>query len=665
MLLALGAGLLAALAGFAWWRTQRALRHARAAQGDAAARLYALLDTSPDAILSVDAAGRVVLANQQAEALTGYTHAELIGQPVEMLIPPTEAGNHAALFTAYLQSPTKRPMAARRPLAVRRKTGELVSVEISLGPAERADSAAVTCFIRDLSEQVQTQVQLRLQSVALESAANGIVITDRQGRILWTNPAFTRMTGYTADEAIGRKPSLLKSGQHDEQFYRTLWQTVLAGQVWQGETINRRKDGSLYVEEQTIAPVRDESGQITDFVAIKQDVTPRKQAEAVVRQQADQLAALNHAMQALSATLDQGQVLARLLEELRAVVPFESASVWLLDNDRLEIAASQGLLNPGDAGRRTIDLAGAAGAYGRVVRTRAPVILETEPDSNAASPETGGIRAWLGVPLLMGDRLIGTLALDRLTPGAFQPAHAQLALAFASQAAIAIENARLYTAAQQEVAERGRAETGLREANKRLQVQLAEIVALQVQLQEQAIRDPLTGLFNRRYLAETLERELARAHRAGTVLSVVLLDVDRFKLLNDNYGHKAGDLVLQALARLLQSDTRHEDIACRYGGEEFVLVLVGAPPPAAAQRAERWRLACEAQSVMYEGWDLRTTISLGVAAYPQHGVTTDELLKAADRALYQAKSRGRNQVAVAESRPTAPLVSPRERTGAE
>jgi diguanylate cyclase (GGDEF)-like protein len=206
----------------------------------------------------------------------------------------------------------------------------------------------------------------------------------------------------------------------------------------------------------------------------------------------------------------------------------------------------------------------------------------------------------------------------------------------------------------------------LRAANDRLHSQLAQNITLQQQLHEQATRDPLTGLFNRRYLSETLERELARAGRAGLPLSVALLDVDHFKHLNDTYGHRAGDLVLQALARLLQSNSRHEDIPCRYGGEEFVLVLVGAPLAAAAQRAEAWRQAFEASAVEYEGWSLRGTVSLGVAAFPRHGATTDELLKAADRALYQAKARGRNQVAVAEGRPTAPLVSSRrERTEAE
>ena len=125
--------------------------------------------------------------------------------------------------------------------------------------------------------------ELRWRSAALESAANGILITDPNGRIRWANPAFTTLTGYSAAEAVGQNPRLLKSDKQDEAFYQTLWQTILAGNVWHGEVINRRKDGTLYEEEMTITPVRNAAGAIASFVAIKQDVTQRKQAEEALR----------------------------------------------------------------------------------------------------------------------------------------------------------------------------------------------------------------------------------------------------------------------------------------------------------------------------------------------------------------------------------------------
>ncbi len=135
----------------------------------------------------------------------------------------------------------------------------------------------------EMAERRQAEAQLRLQTSAMEAAANGIFITDNQGKILWCNPAFSQMTGYSCEEVIGWNPRFLKSGRHDKTFYNQMWQTLLNGQVWQSEMVNRRKDKSLYYEEQVITPVRDEQNQISHFIAVKQDVSKRKQAEEELR----------------------------------------------------------------------------------------------------------------------------------------------------------------------------------------------------------------------------------------------------------------------------------------------------------------------------------------------------------------------------------------------
>ena len=199
------------------------------------------------------------------------------------------------------------------------------------------------------------------------------------------------------------------------------------------------------------------------------------------------------------------------------------------------------------------------------------------------------------------------------------------------------------------------AEHQLREVNTRLQKHMAEIEALQARLQDQAIRDSLTGLFNRRYLEETLQREIAQAFRSGQPLGIVMIDVDHFKDINDTYGHLAGDTVLQALGQLLAANTRSGDIACRYGGEEFVLALPGATLETAHERAERLRAAVEALRVDYAGARLSLTICAGVAAYPLHGERADEVLDRADQALYQAKNGGRNRCVVCAG-PSLPRV---------
>jgi PAS domain S-box-containing protein len=141
----------------------------------------------------------------------------------------------------------------------------------------------------EAAEQKRTQQQLVLQATALRTAASAIVITDRSGTILWTNPAFSTLTGFSAEEAFGQNPRILKSGAHGRDFYEKLWNTILSGKTWHGEFTNRRKDGSLYQDEHTITPVLSDSGEITHFVAIMQDISERKRAEAEISKLNEQL----------------------------------------------------------------------------------------------------------------------------------------------------------------------------------------------------------------------------------------------------------------------------------------------------------------------------------------------------------------------------------------
>jgi diguanylate cyclase (GGDEF)-like protein/PAS domain S-box-containing protein len=196
------------------------------------------------------------------------------------------------------------------------------------------------------------------------------------------------------------------------------------------------------------------------------------------------------------------------------------------------------------------------------------------------------------------------------------------------------------------VSERKAAELALRETNRQLHARIEEIGRLQVALQELAVRDSLTGLYNRRYLDETLEREVSRARREGNPLSLVMLDIDYFKRVNDTYGHQVGDEALRMLATTLLADIRAEDVACRYGGEEFLILLPNMPLETAILRAEGWRKSIEELSVVLGNFHITFTISLGVAAYPEHGKTPDDLTRCADQALYRAKNGGRNQVSV-------------------
>jgi diguanylate cyclase (GGDEF)-like protein len=179
--------------------------------------------------------------------------------------------------------------------------------------------------------------------------------------------------------------------------------------------------------------------------------------------------------------------------------------------------------------------------------------------------------------------------------------------------------------------------------------QTQQLVESEAQLRELSIRDPLTGLFNRRYLEEVLALEMIRAIRNQHPIGIIMADIDHFKRFNDTYGHLAGDAVLVHVGKLLPTLVRGSDLTCRHGGEEFVLVLPGTSREITQMRAEHMPDGIRNVQLQYDGQTLEAiTFSLGVAVFPGHGSTIDSILVAADTALYRAKGEGRNRVVVAE-----------------
>jgi diguanylate cyclase (GGDEF)-like protein len=171
---------------------------------------------------------------------------------------------------------------------------------------------------------------------------------------------------------------------------------------------------------------------------------------------------------------------------------------------------------------------------------------------------------------------------------------------------------------------------------------------LRESLRDQSIRDPLTGLFNRRYLEETLEREISRAARSGKPIGLMMLDVDHFKQFNDTFGHPGGDALMRELGALLHTHTRAEDAACRYGGDEFVVLLPESPLDVTLARAEELRKAAHLFNIMHEGMSLSAvTLTVGVSAYPLHGADLEGLVHAADDAMFSAKRAGGDRVQAA------------------
>jgi diguanylate cyclase (GGDEF)-like protein len=254
-------------------------------------------------------------------------------------------------------------------------------------------------------------------------------------------------------------------------------------------------------------------------------------------------------------------------------------------------------------------------------RGRAHVL--TDPSDPLACSHFGLVRPrWaMCVPMMAHGESLGLLCLDGGTTARSLPdetplqlpdSQQRLARTLAEQAALALAN-----------------------------LNLREILRIQ------SVRDPLTGLYNRRYMEESLDRELHRSIRKKSSLGVMMIDVDHFKRFNDTFGHEAGDLVLRTLANLFRAQLRGEDVACRYGGEEFTMILPEATMEGTRQRAEQLREAANNAVVEFRGKSLdRVTLSIGVSSFPENGNAGEILLRAADAALYRAKEQGRDRVVV-------------------
>ncbi len=274
--------------------------------------------------------------------------------------------------------------------------------------------------------------------------------------------------------------------------------------------------------------------------------------------------------------------------------------------DYLEHVSNWGEASPNEAAFTLRDCWALRRAQPHLVRQARgePLCGHVAPVSKSASP-------YLCVPLIAQGKMLGLLHVQRLKEnGGSMDSILNLAATMAEEVSLALAN------------------LNLRET-----------------LHEQSIRDPLTGLYNRRFLEDSLIRELARAKRKTQPLSIILLDIDHFKRINDTFGHGAGDMVLRRLGLLLQAFVRESDVACRVGGEEFTLLLPEGPLPIATQRAEDIRKAVSDLALTHENQDVgAVTVSLGVATYPDHGATADALIRAADQVLYDAKRKGRNRV---------------------
>lgn len=294
---------------------------------------------------------------------------------------------------------------------------------------------------RELRAEIGTRKKnedlIKMQSTALEAAADGIMITDPKGTILWGNPALAALTGYPLTELIGQTPALFNSGTHPAEFYATLWNTILSGGVWRGETNNRRKDATQYVEEQTITPVWDKSGHISNFIAIKHDITERKSDEEQLSRRNWELQALNSVGNSVSPSLDINWRLSFVKQLLAQEMSVPSGAVYSYDPDldrfRLETAWESPAHTPGLPGFLPID-------HSRVLEEKKPFLIP---------PAQTGQGDVLCIPLLSQGQVQGVIDLSIQGSKIGIAERFEFLESLGNQIGVAIHNARLYKAEKQ------------------------------------------------------------------------------------------------------------------------------------------------------------------------------------------------------------------------
>ncbi len=427
-------------------------------------------------------------------------------------------------------------------------------------------------------------------------------------------------------EKLGYASETLRAGNFDSVIhpedippYRALFDRVRRGnedEFFVEFRIRDPQDKWHWIQSHGTVLRRSPSGDIALFAGFDQDITARKEAETLLRRslaEEERHFALTEALRvagmAASTMIETDATIDLVLQQALAYIPFELARVYAYDGEGLSVIgqeyADNQAFNAPDHG--------ASSPIGEVVREKSPVVLDTmDPGAwKSAAEGMPSPRSWMGIPLVLHQELIGVLEFCHLKPGVFRSEHVWPAMAFGDTLAVALSNARKYQS-----------------------------------LMEEAQTDPLTGLHSRRFLMNMGAELLARMEAEGKCTSVILLDIDHFKMFNDRYGHLIGDVVLRETADLCKMVFRQEDLICRFGGEEYVALLPNVSAVVAGNVAERIRSRLERAS--FPGIESRVTASLGIAtSRPGKKQRLEELIELADQAMYRAKEAGRNCVVLA------------------
>lgn len=577
---------------------------------------------------------RVVFVNSAIVAITGYTREELFALTPEQSLALVHPDDRDVLNAAYQLSRSDSALPHPLSLRIRRKDGIERWLEICCSSILYHNCPAIQILCHDSTacreRELLLEEQLAFLRQIIDSTPNLIFVRDQLGRFTLVNQALAAAYGTTVEELTGKTDAdanLDQDGvgaiwENDQEVLTTRQEYVIPEKLI---TDASGKQRWLRVIER---PLLNAAGEAHQVLGVAVDITETHLLQSALQQinaplwrslhaleehyqDMVRLNDLSRALQSCCTNQDIFQVVAHFGA---CLFPDQQGMLLLFDPDisQLHTVATWG--GPAPLPACCLD------------RCRAlqgcALALDALPDERTACPYTSGaVAPPLCVPLQFQGRIHGVIRLLYLPGVHFQVRryHSQLMEAFASHLALAMTN-----------------------------------LCLREELREQSIRDPLTNLFNRRYLEESLQREFRRAQRLQQPVGIIMMDIDHFKRFNDTYGHEAGDAVLQMLGTFLQTRVREEDIACRYGGEEFTLILPGASLEVTWMRAEALRVGLKAlPPVDYQEQVLdHMTVSLGVASFPEHGTDEASVLRAADQALYQAKAAGRDRVCIAEAAPT-------------
>ena len=618
-----------------WFSTARRLRDYQALQQvkdelqQTEERYRSVVDDVQEVIFQLDPQGAWTFLNAAWQTLAGHQAEETLGKGFLAYFHPDDRELCQSALDVIAQGGREH---CERTARLVRDDGQHRWVRINMRRSQSGQDVDywVAGTLVDISARVRAEQALRdtqqRYALALEAASDGMWFHDMANDQVSFSNHWKEVLGYSDDEMQNDVETLLKlMHPGDIGRYKMALQAHLERRVPLSLEVRLRpKEGDYRWFNLRTQAAWDEHGVALHMAGSATDISARKVAESETKRLSEQQGLLvidlkqqKEELSKLREMADLIQSCTTLHEAYRIVGSFAqslfsaaSGAVYMLNPSRnlAESTTSWGKIPSEEEVFQPEDCWALRRAKVNLVDTQ----HSTLQCAHVHDKIQGG---YLCLPLSAQGETFGTLHLrDTAVTGAQRLSNRSgLIELFAEQVALALGNLKL------------------RET-----------------LRLQSIRDPLTGLFNRRYLEETLAREERRAARAQTPIGIIVFDIDNFKRLNDSHGHDAGDAVLRALGSLLLTHVREGDIACRYGGEEFVIALPGATLAITSQRAEALRKLTEKLPALLAGRSPgEITISLGAAAYPNHGATWQEAIGAADKALYKAKHDGRNRVVVA------------------